>query len=1158
MMADGEPTSTGIADVIQEFVSQQKDLLELELRSEQGEETEAYASTTTSSSSNTKSEGKEQAVEERPQNVLRGLEVESVTVGLYGRTVVHLCSAAGRGQKRSVAGQQHPQRQRQQQKKNENEADEDGEEGGQVAATSSSSGEQQPLLPAHRLTVGDEVEILGKSDTSSHGSSGNSGGGRSNKNVTGVICSLNETTISIALFGGGRRGGSSSRSGTSSNDSKKKSSTVNSTSNSTNGRGEDNDDGSDEYGIGQPPLTILPRSSASVHRKMMDALDELKKSGADHKIAGQIIKAVFCPNVDDGDGGDGGGSCSGFDGFQRCNTSNLDEHQQEAVNFALGATGSRSDSGRPLALIHGPPGTGKTTTVVDLIKRAVYEKGWRVLVTAPSNVAVDNVLEKLVAPERDDKTSLSRGARKKRYATPQRKIKAVRLGHPARIKQSTQPYSLESLVHCADATEVVNEVRKELNSYLNVLANQKSRYSDRRVARSEVKVLRSELRQREGAVVSNIIVSADVVLATNVGAASSALDKCLAGERKAGFDLVVIDESAQALEASCWIPILRGHRLVLAGDHKQLPPTIKCNDRRVQRGLGRTLFERVMELYGDEKLTGQCEVRGQVSRMLRTQYRMNENIADWASEATYDGKLINHKTVRSHELSDLSHVTLPSNDFDQCDATEFSPLLLVDTVGCDMHESVNSAGSRYNEGEARIVAWHVQSLLKVGVDPREIAVISPYNGQVELLRSVLLPGVPSLEIRSVDGFQGGEREAVILSLVRSSERAGASGGIGFLKDRRRLNVAVTRARRHCCVICDSETVSRSDFIRGLVSWIEDRGDYRSAAEFAPSDEIVAGRSSAGSTQSRNPPPTNKSEQRTVDIKTSVKERAVPPTLERSQTKYGKKAAVNKADLEGKRRKMLMDKIGSFSEKAKGGDEMSIGTNMSKFDELVAVELARQLGLEHRSEGSGINRRTVVRKVGVTDLGNVSEPKEAQNVESAFVALTLESSDSESNISDDEEVVATSSGGGKNILLTELAKERMQRQKHQKQPKETSRSASKAGNKKVKGTKKGKKKHAGKARAQVDVSASAERNERGDLDDDMAFLDSEIERVQTSHGRKVEGGGKAYKSIINGVLLSKPEPRERKRDDRASHALKEKLKKAGDDRKVKAKGGKKKK
>ena len=811
--------------------------------------------------------------------------------------------------------------------------------------------------------------------------------------------------------------------------------------------------------------------------------------------------------------------------------------------------------------------------MVELIRRAVYDKGWKVLVTAPSNVAVDNVLEKLVANNSDVK--ISRRSRKVKSDSssgdsiavnaptpPPRRLRAVRLGHPARIKASIQPYSLESLVHRADGTEVVNDVRKELESFVKVLSDEKSRYADRRVARREVKVLRSELRQREEAVVDDLISNADVVLATNVGASSSALNKYI-NKRGGGFDLVVIDEAAQSLEASCWIPILRGERLILAGDHKQLPPTIKCNEARVQRELGLTMFERVMRLYGDDQLSAkhhQQGSKGRISRMLQTQYRMNAAIADWASTASYGNNLLSHESCKDHKLSDLHHISVPPDD-----AMDFAPLLFIDTAGCDMFESVNAAGSRYNEEEARIVAHHVQKLLMVGVDPREIAVISPYNGQVEILRLMLLPAVPSLEIRSVDGFQGGEREAVILSLVRSSERGGAvGGGIGFLRDERRLNVAITRARRHCCVIADSETVSRSPFIKSLLTWMEKRGEHRSAAEFAPEEVIVA---SSGEVSGP-----------AVLAEAASKQKSSEPRDQASSTGKKVHAGTNKSSVrsstEEQRRKNLMNKISSFSETAGSGKKMVVGTNMSKFDELVACELAQQLGLEHSYEGSeGINRKLIlqkrdnakdrnrdVEKDGSDDSDDVVAAKQT----SAFAALNMDDDDSDSEKSHDGLEKKKNPGpSSKNSLLADLARERMEREK-QKQVDQQSPaviSAPKApASKSSKAKKKKKKKKGGGKGGGGGASAAAgesEKTEDEDIDDDLAFLDAQIEQVQTSHGRKVEGSGKAYKSIINGVLLAKPEPRAPKKDIRAQNALKEKLKKAGDDRKAKGKDKKKK-
>lgn len=449
----------------------------------------------------------------------------------------------------------------------------------------------------------------------------------------------------------------------------------------------------------------------------------------------------------------------------------------------------------------------------------------KVLVTAPSNVAVDNVLERLVASHPLSRTSMSMSTNTKQKNQNSNskkntsKLRAVRIGHPARIQPSILKYSLESLVQNADGTEIVNDIRSEMKAHLRVASNPKARNLEKRSAYREMKLLRKELRQREGRVVEELLGNAQVVLTTNVGAANHILDKFENSSSGPGagkpFDLVIIDEAAQALGVSCWIPILRGRRVVLAGDHCQLPPTIKSRHSEVQRELSKTLFEQIM-------------VKGiTVSRMLQVQYRMHRDIANWCSGAMYGGKLLSHDSVKGRTLSDLPYVTNDHESYGTEDSllptTMNASLLLVDTAGCDLFESVNGAGSRYNEGEADIVAKHIKNLMDIGVEQKDIAVITPYNGQVEILRRLLLEDYPKLEIRSVDGFQGGEREAVVLSLVRSSDRG--KGGIGFLADKRRLNVAVTRAKRQCAIVCDSDTVSQNGFLKDLVDWIEAHGEY---------------------------------------------------------------------------------------------------------------------------------------------------------------------------------------------------------------------------------------------------------------------------------------------------------------------------------------------
>jgi ATP-dependent RNA/DNA helicase IGHMBP2 len=448
----------------------------------------------------------------------------------------------------------------------------------------------------------------------------------------------------------------------------------------------------------------------------------------------------------------------------------LDASQRQAVAFALSA--------RDVALVHGPPGTGKTTAVAELIRQAV-RRGERVLATAPSNVAVDNLVERLAGTE----------------------VRLVRLGHPARLLPTVVEHSLDYLLEASEGTRIALDLRREIADTQRQVRKSHD-WAQRRARRDELRRLRGELRKLEERTVQEIVRGADVVFATLTGAA----DSLLAG---AEFDLAVIDEAAQAVEAGCWIPLLAARRAVLAGDHLQLPPTILS--RRAQKeGLGRTLFERLAEAHGER-----------ITRRLSVQYRMHERIMTWSSEALYGGGIEAHASVRAHLLQELPQVA-PAAD-------TAAPLVFIDTAGCDFEEEREAQGdSRSNPGEARLLEAHVGRLLAAGVRPQEIAVITPYNAQVGLLRASLHPRHPELEIASVDGFQGREKEAVVISLVRSNPR----GEVGFLADERRLNVAVTRARRHVAIIGDSATVAAHPFLAQLVAYFQEHGDYRSAWEYA--------------------------------------------------------------------------------------------------------------------------------------------------------------------------------------------------------------------------------------------------------------------------------------------------------------------------------------
>jgi ATP-dependent RNA/DNA helicase IGHMBP2 len=443
----------------------------------------------------------------------------------------------------------------------------------------------------------------------------------------------------------------------------------------------------------------------------------------------------------------------------------LNETQREAVRLAVSA--------RDIALIHGPPGTGKTTTVVEIIRHAI-RAGQKVLACAPSNMGVDNLFQRLLACDE----------------------LAVRLGHPARVLPELRAHTLDLMVEEHPDVKVAKRLVKDAVALFRRADHHrraKPKWGEKRGIRDEAKSLMADARRLEAQAVRHILDTADVLCATTTG-----LDNELLGTRR--FDLVVIDEACQSTEPGCWIPILRGERLVLAGDHKQLPPTI-LSPQAAAEGYGISLFERVIELHGTS-----------ISRRLEVQYRMHTEIMEFSSREFYDDSLVAHPSVASHRLCDLPDV-------------QSSPLTervveFIDTAGADYTEELEPDGdSKFNPREAELVVQEVRALLAAGVAPGDIAVIAPYSAQGKLLRNLLV--VPGLEIDSVDGFQGREKEAVVISLVRSNPR----GEIGFLSDVRRMNVALTRARRQLIVIGDSATLSTDPFFARMIGYFEEIGAY---------------------------------------------------------------------------------------------------------------------------------------------------------------------------------------------------------------------------------------------------------------------------------------------------------------------------------------------
>ncbi|KAE9590741.1 hypothetical protein Lal_00023123 [Lupinus albus] len=508
------------------------------------------------------------------------------------------------------------------------------------------------------------------------------------------------------------------------------------------------------------PLRLEKVANEVTYRRMKDALIQLSK-GVQKGPAADLVPVLFgerAPTVSKKD--------VSFTPFNK----NLDHSQKDAISKAL--------SSKNVFLLHGPPGTGKTTTVVEIILQEV-KRGSKILACAASNIAVDNIVERLV-PHR---------------------VKLVRVGHPARLLPQVLDSALDAQVLRGDNSGLANDIRKEMKALNGKLLKTKDK-NTRRGIQKELRTLSKEERKRQQLAVTDVIKSADVVLTTLIGAFTKKL-------QSTSFDLVIIDEAAQALEIACWIPLLKGSRCILSGDHLQLPPTIQSVEAE-KKGLGRTLFERLAEMYGDE-----------VTSMLTVQYRMHELIMDWSSKELYNSKVKAHASVAAHMLYDLEDVKKTSS-------TE-PTLLLIDIAGCDMEEKKDEEDSTLNEGEAEVAVAHANRLVQSGVLPSDIGIITPYAAQVVLLKTLRNNDVrlKDVEISTVDGFQGREKEAIIISMVRSNSKK----EVGFLSDRRRMNVAVTRARRHCCLVCDTDTVTGDGFLKRLIEYFEENGEYQSASEY---------------------------------------------------------------------------------------------------------------------------------------------------------------------------------------------------------------------------------------------------------------------------------------------------------------------------------------
>lgn len=444
----------------------------------------------------------------------------------------------------------------------------------------------------------------------------------------------------------------------------------------------------------------------------------------------------------------------------------LNDSQRRAVAHILGAD--------HLGLIHGPPGTGKTTTLVAAVGELVKTEG-RVLFCTPSNSAADLVTLRLA----------------------EMGLNVVRTGNISRVEEDVMQHTLDLQIADHPDTAQVKKLRKEAAEMRKKAGKANGR--DKGLLFRDAGRLSGWANQLEDRTLDHVLDTAEVIVCTLVGAATSLLNNH-------EFKTCIIDEAAQALEPATWIPILKANRVVLAGDPYQLPPTVKCKEAE-KKGFTETLLEKSLLLHDQGVL-------------LEVQYRMNRPIMGYSNQYFYDNRL------RAADL--VAERTLPGIPLAES-------VVFIDTAGTGFEEKLHPRfKSRYNDGELDILIEHLLDL-HGAVPPEDplptVAVITPYREQVvraeDRLEAEKRFAAFNLTINTVDGFQGRERDVVYLSLVRSNEKA----EIGFLADYRRMNVAITRAKKYLIVIGDSATIGNDKFFAGFLQYVEKHGLYQTAWEY---------------------------------------------------------------------------------------------------------------------------------------------------------------------------------------------------------------------------------------------------------------------------------------------------------------------------------------
>lgn len=417
--------------------------------------------------------------------------------------------------------------------------------------------------------------------------------------------------------------------------------------------------------------------------------------------------------------------------------------------------------GQRLTMIQGPPGTGKTHTAVHLLRSMIDMGRGPILACAESNVAVDNLLEGLLDLN----------------------VKAIRFGRPVKVRENLREATLDAQVSSHPKQDEIAFIREENEAMRSKLHDLKGK--EKGLAHRDINKNYREIRELEQRITDEVIGGAEVLCTTNIGAGHFTL-----ANRK--FSIVLIDEATQATEPSALVPIVKGARqLILVGDHKQLPPTV-TSQRAEEGGLDIPLFERLLS-------------NGLPAHMLTTQYRMHPTIREFPSSRFYENRL--DDGCSSSDRPPVAGFLWP--DWDK-------PVAFVPVHGVEIEEE--SGSSRSNMDEAAVVVKVVNDLLAPGdLSSEDIGVISPYAGQVRLIRSMFEDQIEGLEVKSVDGYQGREKEIIVLSTVRANE----AGKVGFLSNYRRLNVALTRAKRGLIVIGDDRTLRNDPTWASWLDWVSE-------------------------------------------------------------------------------------------------------------------------------------------------------------------------------------------------------------------------------------------------------------------------------------------------------------------------------------------------